>query len=142
MSMRGDSRLTNMNRFRGFVFRHRKMLSVGLTLGVVFVVLIASQIDRDDSSPPGGLVFEIPAGASEMIDVPTIDSAIEVPTEIVFNPGEVAAITVVNNDSVANRAGPWVVGPGQSYTIRFDKPGTYQFNCAVDPRESVTVLVK
>ncbi|MCO5215929.1 MAG: plastocyanin/azurin family copper-binding protein [Thermomicrobiales bacterium] len=120
--------------------RHRKVLTA-VFLGVVLIAVAAFLVDSNDDAPPGGLVFVIPAGASQQVSVPTIDSAIEVPTEIVFNPGEVAAITVINKDTVANRAGPWVIGPGQSYTIRFDKPGTYQFNCAVDPRESVTVLV-
>lgn len=89
----------------------------------------------------GGLVFVIPDGAAARFAIPTIDSAIAIPTDIRFGPGETARITVRNEDEVANRAGPWVVGPGQTYTARFDEPGVYEFVCTVDASESVTVTV-
>jgi len=87
-----------------------------------------------------GLSFTGLKGIS-LVAVPTIDSAIEIPTDIRFGPGDVARITVRNDDSVANRAGPWVIGPGQTYTARFDNPGVYEFECTVDASESVTVTV-
>jgi plastocyanin len=43
---------------------------------------------------------------------------------------------------VANRAGPWVIGAGQTYSIRFDKPGVYEYVCSVDAAESVTITVE
>lgn len=89
----------------------------------------------------GGLVFVIPDGAAASVTIPTIDSAIAIPTDIRFGPGDTARITVRNDDEVANRAGPWVVGPGQTYTARFDEPGVYEFVCTVDVSESVTVTV-
>ncbi len=88
-----------------------------------------------------GLVYVIPAGAANLLERPTIDSAIAIPTDIRFDPGETAKITVRNEDSTMNRAGPWLIGPGQVYTARFDEPGTYRFECSVDPSESVTVTV-
>lgn len=99
------------------------------------------------SSPGGdesvqGLIFEIPAGSSEHVEVPTIDSAIEIPTEIVFEAEDMASLSIVNNDTIAHRAGPWVVGPGQSYTLRLENPGEYRFDCSVDPSESVVITVK
>jgi len=114
-----------------------------LALGVValFVAAIWIAANRASNDPPGGLVFVIPAGASESVAVPGIDSAIEIPTDIRFGPGDVARITVINEDSVVNRAGPWVIEPGQTYTARFDEPGLYQFDCTVDATESVTVTV-
>lgn len=94
-----------------------------------------------DNEPPG-LEFVIPKGASSRIEVPTIDSAIPIPTDIRFGPDDIARITIRNDDSVANRAGPWVIGPGQTYTANFDNAGVYQFECSVDARESVTVTVE
>jgi plastocyanin len=74
--------------------------------------------------------------------VPEYESAIAIPTDIRFLPGEVPAITVKNEDVVAHRAGPFLVGAGQSYTQRFPKPGTYPIACAVDPAESIVVTVE
>lgn len=117
--------------------------SLMLSLGVVVLFVAAVAIARERASKPEdpGLMFVIPAGASAQVAVPTIDSAIEIPVDIRFGPGDVAKITVVNEDSVANRAGPWVVGAGQTYTARFDEPGVYEFECSVDANESVTVTV-
>lgn len=94
-----------------------------------------------NGTEPGGLVFVIPAGAAEQVERPAIDSAITIPTDIRFGPDEEARITIRNDDSMTNRAGPWVVTAGQTYTIGPLPPGTYQFDCAVDPSESVTVTV-
>lgn len=126
--------------------RRRRNLSRStpfLALGVValFVVAVWIAANRAGSDDEAGLVFVIPAGASQTVDIPGIDSAIVIPTSIQFGPDDVAKITVRNEDSVANRAGPWVVEPGQTYTARFDEPGVYQFDCTVDATESVTVTV-
>jgi plastocyanin len=88
-----------------------------------------------------GLVFVIPAGAAERLEMPTIDSAIQIPVDIRFGPNDVRKITIINEDSTMNRAGPWLVDAGQRYTLKFDKPGVYQFDCTVDASESVTVTV-
>lgn len=115
-----------------------------LTFATSLVVVVTGIIimNRSDIETAGGLEFVIPYGASETVEVPTINSVIEIPTKIVFSADETAAITIRNNDSVANRAGPWVIGPGQSYSIRFDNPGEYFFACSVDPLESVSVVVE
>ncbi len=114
-----------------------------IALGVValFVVAIWIAANRAGTDEETGLVFVIPAGASQSVEIPGIDSAIVIPTSIEFGPNDVAKITVRNEDTVANRAGPWVVEPGQTYTARFDQPGVYQFDCTVDATESVTVTV-
>lgn len=121
--------------------RRRVILPI---IGVLIAIAVVALVNIRDSGDnvPEGLLFVIPAGASETVEVPTIDSAIEIPTEIVFAPGEVSRITIRNDDSTAHRAGPWVVGAGQSYTMRFDKPGEFQFDCTVDITESVTVTVE
>lgn len=126
-------------RRRRFPQRSSLLLSLGVVL--LFVAAIAIASERASKTEDPGLLFVIPAGASAQVAVPTIDSAIEIPVDIRFGPGDVAKITVVNEDSVANRAGPWVVGAGQTYTARFDEPGVYEFECTVDSSESVTVTV-
>lgn len=121
-----------------------RLLAIGVGLLAIVAVLLGVQAfaANHQGSTDGGLHFVIPAGASNDLAVPTIDSAIEIPTRIVFRDGEAAILTIRNDDSVANRAGPWVIGPGQTYTARFDQPGTYDYACTVDPRESVTVIVE
>ena len=47
----------------------------------------------------------------------------------------------INEDGTMHRAGPWLVDGGQTYRLKFDKPGVYQFDCTVDASESVTVTV-
>ena len=90
---------------------------------------------------PQGLVFIIPEGRAAELNIPTVDSAIDIPTDIRFGPNDVASITIINEDTTMNRAGPWVIEAGQTYTLRFDKPGTYKFDCTVDPSESVVITV-
>lgn len=124
-------------------YRSSSVMLAGVLLALIGLAVVAYlALGGSDEEPPGGLVFVIPAGASETVEIPTINSVLAVPTHIVFASDEVAAITIRNDDTVANRAGPWVVGPGQSYSIRFENPGEYFFNCAVDPLESVTVIVE
>lgn len=93
------------------------------------------------NNEPEGLVFIIPEGRAAELAIPTVDSAITIPTDIRFGPNDVAKITIINNDTTMNRAGPWLVDAGQKYTLKFDKPGTYRFDCTVDPSESVTITV-
>lgn len=88
---------------------------------------------------PGGLTLVIPEGAAATVDLPTIDSAIEVPTDLVFERGEV--LTIRNEDGEANRAGPWVLAAGETLRMRFDTPGEYFYLCSVDESESVTITV-
>lgn len=107
---------------------------------LVFVAVFGSR--QLAVNEPPGLEFVIPRGASARLQVPTIDSAIEIPTDIRFGPGETARITVRNEDTVANRAGPWLIGAGQTYSANFDEAGVYQFACSVDASESVTVTVE
>lgn len=133
-------------KFKGSQSHHPRHARVLVRIGV-FVLLVgvlSGLVLRFDMSEetPTGRVFVIPSGASDSVEIPTIDSAIEIPTEIIFGADEVAAITIYNNDDVAHRAGPWVIGARQSYTASFDNPGTYRFNCTIDPTESVVVIVE
>lgn len=120
-----------------------RLLLIGA--GLVTLLLVAAlggvAMFREDADPEG-LLFVIPKGAAATLEQPTIDSAIAVPTDIRFGPGEEARITIRNDDETANRAGPWVVAPGQTYTIGPLSPGTYQFDCTVDPAETVIVTVE
>jgi hypothetical protein len=120
-----------------------RLLLIGA--GLVTLLLVAAlggvAMFWEDADPEG-LLFVIPKGAAATLEQPTIDSAIEIPTDIRFGPGEEARITIRNEDDTANRAGPWVVSPGQTYTIGPLEPGTYQFDCTVDPAETVIVTVE
>ncbi|MGB3329640.1 MAG: plastocyanin/azurin family copper-binding protein [Thermomicrobiales bacterium] len=127
--------------------RRGSLRLIGMIAGLLVIagVLVGVQAmaSRYQSSAAGdGLSFVIPDGASQNVAVPTIDSAIDIPTYIVFKEGEAAVLSIRNDDAVANRAGPWVIGPGQTYTAKFDQPGTYQYACTVDPAESVTIVVE
>lgn len=120
-----------------------RLLLIAASIGFLVIVMALggfSFLTKDDV-PEGGLVFVIPAGAADSLEDPGIDTAIDIPTEITFGPGEIARITIRNEDSVMNRAGPWLIDAGETFTVGFDKPGTYQFDCTVDPAESVTVTV-
>ena len=121
----------------------RSFLFVGvLTIaGLMFAIYALSSL-VGTGDPEGGLRFVIPVGAADTLDLPTIDSAIVIPTAIVFQKGEPAVLSIRNDDVVANRAGPWVIGAGQTYTIAFDEPGVYEYVCSVKAEESVTITVE
>ena len=121
--------------------RSRLMLLAASLAALVLVGALGGVSAFWADAEPEGLVFVIPAGAAERLDMPTIDSAIDIPIDIRFGPNDVARITIINEDSTMNRAGPWLVDAGQTYRLKFDKPGVYQFDCSVDASESVTVTV-
>lgn len=127
--------------WRRRVLQSRSARLAMLAATAVGFIVIWFAANLASSNEETGLVFVIPAGASASLAIPGIDSAIAIPTDIQFGPDDVAKITVRNEDSVVNRAGPWVIEAGQTYTARFDEPGTYQFDCSVDASESVTVTV-
>jgi hypothetical protein len=122
----------------------REMLIYVAFGGGGLVLLIAALfgfIRRKNDAMPG-LAFVIPEGAGATVSNSTLVSAIKLPTEITFEPGEEAAISVRNDDSVPLRAGPFVVLPGQTYTQRFPNAGEFDIACTVDPAESISVTVK
>lgn len=120
----------------------RGRLIAGAAL-VILLLVVAGTVALDREEDSGlGLVFTIPSGRYQAIAIPGIDSAIALPTRIAFAPGEDAAITIINEDVVAHRAGPFVVGARQTYTQRFPGPGEYLINCSVDPAESIEVIVE
>jgi hypothetical protein len=109
------------------------LIIVGAVLGVALL--------QDDGGELEGMVFTIPEGSRNRV-IPELESAVTIPTDIRFGPDDEAAITIVNEDSVAHRAGPFLVGAGQTYVQRFDAPGEYPIACTVDPAESVVVTVE
>lgn len=122
----------------------RRQLLVGGGIGVAGLALIGAALSRDlltGDEEEGGLYFVIPKGARAKVNDSTLYSAIALPTEITFQPGEEASITVKNEDEVPLRAGPFVVLPGQVYVQRFPNPGEFNIACSVDPRESIKVTV-
>lgn len=123
----------------------RRQLLIGGSVGAAGLALVAAALFRDQlfgDDIPGGLYFVIPKGARAKVNDSTLYSAITLPTDITFQPGEEASITVKNEDEVPLRAGPFVVLPGQVYVQRFPNPGEFNIACSVDPRESIKVTVK
>lgn len=123
--------------------RRKLLIDIGVGGGGLALLLAAFFSYRwNGKNKPAGLSFVIPKGAGASVSNSTMLSAITLPTEITFEPGEEAAISVKNEDSVPLRAGPFVVLPGQTYTQRFPNPGQFDIACTVDPAESITVTVK
>lgn len=122
----------------------RRPLAIALATVAMLVLLVGgfAAWNARGGRQGDGLVFVIPAGASATVETPGIDSAVAIPTDIRFGRNETAAITIVNQDAVSHRAGPFLVAPGQTYRQRFPDPGEYFIACSVDPAESVTVMVE
>ncbi|MBA2289224.1 MAG: hypothetical protein H0V98_02425 [Chloroflexia bacterium] len=119
--------------------RHRTILIAAGLLLVIAVLSLGGDALLWDGGEQEGMILVIPEGSAATLDYPTIDSAIEVPTDLVFEQGE--TLTIRNDDTEANRAGPWVLAAGESLRMRFDTPGEFFYLCAVDASESVTVTV-
>lgn len=121
--------------------------TLSLMAGLCFValagLLLASGLitGRTGLAPSPGLHFTIPAGASANVARPGFDSAIPIPTDIRFDSPMEAVITIQNLDDVEHRAGPFLVGAGQTFVQRFPEPGRYPILCTVDPLETVVVTV-
>lgn len=122
--------------------------SVSLIVGLCFVavagLLLAAGVfsGGDRRAPSEGLLYIIPAGSKASVARPGFDSAIAIPTDIRFSSPAEAVITVRNLDDVEHRAGPFLVGAGQTFTQRFPEPGRYPLICTVDPLETVVVTVE
>ena len=124
---------------RGFSPRMGLLLGGIALVTIVLVVTAGSFLGLFGPRQEEGLVFVIPAGID--VERPGFDSAIAIPTDIRFKAGEPAVITVRNLDDETQRAGPFLVGPGQTYVQRFPEPGRYPIACSVDPLESIVVTV-
>ena len=129
----GSEKQTGSRKVTAGVLAGLALLAV---IGVAAVVFMFN--DEEDRQ---GMVFVIPAGSKANV-VPELQSAIPIPTDIRFGAEDVAAITIINEDDVTHRAGPFLVAAGQTYTQRFDKPGEFPIACSVDPAESIVVTVE
>lgn len=121
--------------------RSRIFLVAGV-LGVVLLIAASLMASHRSGPKDEGLVFTIPAGAKASVPRPGWDSAITLPTRIEFGPDDTPVITIHNLDDVEHRAGPFLVGPGQTFVQRFAAPGRYPIACTVDPLESIVVTVE
>ncbi|MCA9858740.1 MAG: hypothetical protein KC438_03420 [Thermomicrobiales bacterium] len=123
----------------------RRQMLINIAIGggglALLIAALFSNRWRNKDDEMAGLSFVIPEGAGAEVNNSTLVSAITLPTDITFEPGEEAAISVKNEDSVPLRAGPFVILPGQTYTQRFPNPGEFFIACTVDPAESITVTV-
>lgn len=121
-----------------------RALVLGVLLVTVAGIVLAAGVfsGRTGLQPTSGLLFTIPAGAKSSVARPGFDSAISIPTDIRFSSPAEAIITVKNLDDITHRAGPFLVGPGQTFTQRFPEPGRYPIVCTVNPLETVVVTVE
>jgi hypothetical protein len=129
------------NREPGMSRRWFLALTLVGVAAIVLVALAASGVrlgsgGDEDASDNLGVVFTIPYGTYQRV-MQWNQPAVEFPPEIRFARGEVAAITIRNEDYLAYRVGPFVVGPGQTYTQRFPRPGTYVFDCAIEAADGM-----
>lgn len=124
----------------GWTVRRTLVVSIA-AITVVFAALIVAADLMGDDPALQGMIFTIPEGSKNRV-IPQMESAIQIPTDIVFAASDDAVITIVNADDVAHRAGPFLIGPGQTYVQRFDSPGSYPIACTVDPAESIVVTVE
>jgi hypothetical protein len=122
--------------------KRRWALLAGPVLIAVALLLIGyGQFFGGDGDDDGGLFFVIPYGAQQTVPAGLL-SAVDMPTNITFARGETARITVTNNDTVTHLAGPFLVGPGQTYIQNFPNPGVYPIACTVNDDESIVVTVE
>ena len=121
--------------------QRRWALLAGPALIAVALLLIGYGRFGSSATTDGGLFFEIEYGAQQRVPAGLL-SAVNMPTDIRFEPGQTARITVVNNDTVTHLAGPFLVGPGQTYVQTFPSAGVYPIACTVNDDESIVVTVE
>ena len=92
------------------------------------------------------VLFAPSAGAQGKTMTVSIKNFAFNPPNAIVAPG--TTVTWVNNDQVPHTAtandGAFDSGtlqPGQSYSYKFDKPGTYAYHCNIHPDMSATVTV-
>src|SRR5215212_1360060 len=92
------------------------------------------------------LLFAPTAGAQGETMTVSIKNFAFDPPNVTVAPG--TTVTWVNNDQVPHTAtandGAFDSGtlqPGQSYSFKFDKPGTYAYHCNIHPYMTATVTV-
>jgi plastocyanin len=127
---------------RRLVLHALAVLPLAIAIAAVYVLVAHHVIAYDGPQPGKGPIteFVIPRGTSARI-TPITDSALDVPRQIAFGRTDNPTIVVRNEDTVPERAGPWIVQPGQSYRIRLSTAGIYEFSCTQNPSQSVEVIV-
>ena len=115
-----------------------RIAALGLLAVALVLVGMSRFVEREPEDP--GMIYIIPYGSSQRVPAGQL-SAVDVPRDIVFRQGETAKITVINNDTVTHLAGPFLVGPGQTFVQTFPSPGVYPINCTVNDDESIVATV-
>jgi plastocyanin len=112
---------------------------VGGLLTSVFVLGVCTQMVQS--------VFAAPAAAVKGGAKVSIANFAFTPGEITIAPGE--TVTWTNDDGAPHgleyhdgAKGVDPLLPGSSFTRRFDRPGTYEYNCSVHPYMTGRVVVR
>ena len=98
---------------------------------------------RDDDDDPGRPAVQLADGSWE-VRITDDDADAFLPGTITIQPGE--SVTWVNNDDKPHTAtgGGWDTGtlePGQSATVEFAEPGTFNYSCQIHPVMTGSVVV-
>jgi plastocyanin len=117
----------------------RLFAMVGCFLAGVFVLGVRTQIVQP--------VFAAQAAAVKNGAKVSIANFVFTPGEITIAPGE--TVTWTNDDGAPHgleyndgATGVDPLLPGSSFTRRFDRPGTYEYNCSVHPYMTGRVVVR
>jgi plastocyanin len=117
----------------------RRLTMVGGLLISVFVLGVRTQMVQS--------VFAAPAAAVKGGAKVSIANFAFTPGEITIAPGE--TVTWTNDDGAPHgleyqdgAKGVDPLLPGSSFTRRFDRPGTYEYNCSVHPYMTGRVVVR
>ena len=112
---------------------------VGGLLASVFVLGVSTQMARS--------VFAAPAASVKAGAKVSIANFTFTPGEITIAPGE--TVTWTNDDGAPHgleyqdgAKGVDPLLPGASFSRRFERPGTYEYNCSVHPYMTGRVVVR
>lgn len=92
---------------------------------------------RDD---PRVLAFVIPQGTARKI---MAGGKVAVfPSEVTLTARVKDTLIIVNEDEIGHGVGPFWVGAGESFTLRFGTPRTYTLGCSLDPQHVFRIVVR
>lgn len=119
-------------------------LAIGLPLGSALAYMTWSDAKRqavkDRYDAAHAIIYTIPAGASTQFK-PIEEQALDLPEVITMTVGLSDTLRIENADGEIGRAGPFRIAGGSTYRQQFQAPGRFEFECDIDEKDSLTVVV-